>query len=52
MSAATCAVCGGPIAPSHYPRKGKPAPNEWIHLDREDWIDNVHQAVPTSAVTP
>ena len=39
-----CAVCRGWISPSLFPaRRGDV---RWVHVHDEDWVDNVHQAVP------
>ncbi|SKH86687.1 hypothetical protein [Mycobacteroides abscessus] len=40
----TCTICGGPINNNSI---SNPASlNTWVHLHRQDWAENLHQADP------
>jgi hypothetical protein len=41
---ATCVVCAGPIHRRW--TLGDHEKQPWLHLHDEDWVDNVHHAVP------
>lgn len=40
----TCTICSGRI--HRYPHPQRDHPDDWAHLDRADWIDDPHPAVP------
>lgn len=39
-----CTICGGPINNNSISSPSNP--NAWVHLRRQDWEQNLHQATP------